>query len=724
MKMVDKKSKRFFFLWWFGITVQLCFLLCSCAEKTSLRRGLKDISSTKSTSIHSGLNLNTDNHQQLVVDNGIVSVTLSRPEGYVIGISYNEIDNILETENEEKDRGYFDVVWNEPGKASSFQRIHGTNFSVIAADGDSVEVSFLKTWTSSDSDVPINIDIRYIFRSGDSGFYSYLIFDRPEGWPAVEVDQVRFVYKLKKDRFNYMAVSDDRRRMMPTMKDRETGQILAYPEAVRLTKPTNPEFRGEVDDKYQYSCENTDNGVHGWISTLDSDDDDAPTMGFWMITPSNEFRNAGPIKQDLTSHVGPITLSMFVSTHYAGKEVTMAFQEGETYKKVFGPVFVYLNSASIDDDDDTLSLWSDANQQLSIEVQSWPYDFPQSQDFFPPSQRGAVTGRLLVQDWSIKGGRYQYSDNAYVGLALPGEAGSWQKESKGYQFWTRPDTNGYFTINNVVPGDYNLYAWVPGFIGDYKRNATITITPGKLSFTLLLVWSKTSNNLVNSTTYNYLIEPVGEIINLSYVVYNPPRNGPTIWEIGIPDRSAAEFHVPDPYPMLMNKLYTEKRKDKLRQYGLWERYTDLYPRDDLVYIVGDSKYRKDWFYAQVTRHMGNETYEPTTWQIIFEHRKDIFIGNYTLQVALASASDAELQVRFNDPSINPPHFTTGHIGGDSAIARHGIHGLHRLFSIDVPSNLLMKGKNTIYLRQSRAKNAFQGVMYDYIRLERPPNPNT
>lgn len=43
---------------------------------------------------------------QLVVGNGFVSVTLSRPEGYVLGISYNGIDNILEAENEGQDRGY------------------------------------------------------------------------------------------------------------------------------------------------------------------------------------------------------------------------------------------------------------------------------------------------------------------------------------------------------------------------------------------------------------------------------------------------------------------------------------------------------------------------------------------------------------------------------------------------------------------------------------------
>ncbi|KAI5419354.1 probable rhamnogalacturonate lyase B [Lathyrus oleraceus] len=665
MKMMNVLSKKKL-----GVFLQLCFLLCACSEKT-LREG-------SSTSI---VKLNTDDQQQLVVDNGIVSVTLSRPEGYILGISYNGVDNILESENKD-DRGYFDVVWNKPGKTGNFSRIHGTNFSIIAADENMVEISFLRIWTPSmnETDAPINIDKRYIFRSGDSGFYSYVIFDRPEGMPAVEVDQIRYVYKLNKDMFKYMALSDTRQRSMPAMKDRLTGQNLAYPEAVLLTKPIDPQFRGEVDDKYQYSCENTDNNVHGWIS-FDSDE----PMGFWLITPSNEFRNGGPIKQDLTSHVGPITLSMFVSTHYAGKEVTMAFEDGESYKKVFGPVFVYLNTDSSENDNSTL--WSDAVQQLSKEVQSWPYDFPQSKDYFPPNQRGMVFGRLLVQDRYFKGGRFQYT-NAYIGLALPGDAGSWQRESKGYQFWTRANAKGYFKIDNIVPGDYNLYGWVPGFIGDYKYNATITITSGG-------------------------------VLNLDSLIYNPPRNGPTIWEIGIPDRLASEFHVPDPYPTLLNKLYSEQRKDKFRQYGLWERYSDIYSDADLVYTVGVDK-NKDWFYAQVTRITENKTYEPTTWQIVFEHQNDIITGNYTLQLALASASDANLEVRFNDAGVDPPHFATGRIGGDNAIARHGIHGLYWLFSIDVPSNVLVKGQNVIYLKQSRAINPFQGVMYDYIRLERPP----
>lgn len=50
-----------------------------------------------------------------------------------------------------------------------------------------------------------------------------------------------------------------------------------------------------------------------------------------------------------------------------------------------------------------------------------------------------------------------------------------------YQFWTRADETGYFSINNVQTGDYNLFAWVPGFIGDYKNEASITVTPGSIS---------------------------------------------------------------------------------------------------------------------------------------------------------------------------------------------------------------------------------------------------
>ena len=53
---------------------------------------------------------------------------------------------------------------------------------------------------------------------------------------------------------------------------------------------------------------------------------------------------------------------MFTSAHYAGRDAVMIFEEGEPWKKVFGPVSVYLNSVSIDDD--PLLLWQNAKEKV------------------------------------------------------------------------------------------------------------------------------------------------------------------------------------------------------------------------------------------------------------------------------------------------------------------------------------------------------------------------
>ncbi|KAL4604370.1 hypothetical protein ACB092_10G188900 [Castanea dentata] len=626
--------------------------------------------------------------RHVVMDNGLLQVTLSNPDGIVTGVQYNGVDNLLEVLNDESNRGYWDLVWSSPGStgtAGAFDVIKGTSFKVIVQTEEQVELSFTRTWDPSLGSklVPLNIDKRFIMLRGSSGFYSYAIYEHLKDWPAFNLDETRIAFKLRKDKFHYMALADNRQRYMPLPDDRlpSRGQALAYPEAVLLVNPVEPELKGEVDDKYQYSCNNENNQVHGWISIN-------PGVGFWQITPSNEFRSGGPLKQNLTSHVGPTTLAMFLSAHYSGEDLVPKFDAGEQWKKVFGPVFMYVNS--VYDGDDPLQLWEDAKTQMMIELQSWPYSFPASEDFPKSDQRGNVSGRFLVQDRYLSND-YVSANGAYVGLAPQGDIGSWQRECKNYQFWSKADEDGYFSINDVRIGDYNLYAWVPGFIGDYRYDVVINIT-------------------------------ADSDIDMGDLVYEPPRDGPTLWEIGIPDRSAAEFYVPDPNPKYINKLYVN-HPDRFRQYGLWERYAELYPDNDLVYTVGVSDYTKDWFYVQCTRKKDNNTYQGTTWQIKFNLDNVNRNATYKLRVALASATLSELQVRVNDPKANPL-FSSGLIGKDNSIARHGIHGLYWLYNVDVPGGRLVEGDNTIFLTQPRSASPFQGIMYDYIRLEGPLSSNS
>ncbi|XP_021888103.1 uncharacterized protein LOC110807313 [Carica papaya] len=249
-----------------------------------------------------------DSH--VTMDNGMLQVTLSKPEGIVTGIQYNGLDNLLEVLNDESNRGYWDLVWSAPGSTGTtgiFDVIKGTEFKIIVEDEEQVEISFTRTWYPSleGKAVPLNIDKRFIMLRGSSGFYSYAIYEHLQDWPAFNLAETRIAFKLRKENFHYMAVADNRQRFMPLPEDRlpGRGQALAYPEAVLLVNPVEPEFEGEVDDKYQYSCENKDILVHGWISTDQQ-------MGFWLITPSNEFRSGGPVKQNLTSHVGPTALAV------------------------------------------------------------------------------------------------------------------------------------------------------------------------------------------------------------------------------------------------------------------------------------------------------------------------------------------------------------------------------------------------------------------------------
>ncbi|KAF9593518.1 hypothetical protein IFM89_024011 [Coptis chinensis] len=352
--------------------------------------------------------------RSVTLDNGLAKLTISRPDGSLTGISYGGMDNLLDVQSKSSSRG-----------------LRATEYSVVNSSKDCIELSFR-------SNLPISIDKRIIMRSGVSGFYCYAtIYERSTASPAFDLVQTRMVFILRRDKFHYMAITDEKQRIMPMPEDRLPNrcQELIVPEAVLLTNPINPDLKGEVDDKYQYSMDNKDGGLHGWISS------GSPTIGFWVVIPTNEYRNGGPTKQNLTCHTGPTCLTLHA-------------------------------------------------------------------DFAP----GFVSGALIP------------AKSAYVGLSVARTEGGWEVESKGYQFWVQTDSTGAFSINNVIPGIYGLHGWVPGFVGNYLDKKLVNISAG----------SETE---------------------LGNVIYLPTRDGPTVWEIGFPDRTATGFYVPDVNPMYINKLF-------------------------------------------------------------------------------------------------------------------------------------------------------------------------
>ncbi|WJZ95866.1 hypothetical protein VitviT2T_014605 [Vitis vinifera] len=616
----------------------------------------------------------------VMLDNGLVKLTILRPQGFLTGIKYGGMDNLLDLKSSETNRGYWDINWSLPGGQDRYQLIKGDDYSVVHSSNESIEVSFRSTYDPSTSGIrlPLSIDLRYILRAGVSGFYCYAIYELPPGCRAFDVAQTRMVFKLRQERFHYMAISDEKQRVMPMPEDllQNRGKKLIVPESVLLVNPINPHLKGEVDDKYQYSMDNKDGGVHGWISSK-------PVVGFWVIFPSHEFRNGGPTKQNLTVHTGPACLAMFHGTHYIGEDIMAHFKDGETWRKVFGPFFVYLNSTP--NISNAHNLWLDAKKQRLLEEAAWPYDFVSSPYYFTAKERGSVSGRLLVQDRFVSSSLVP-AKYGYVGLSVATTEGSWQTESKGYQFWVQTDLNGNFTIKNVIPGAYGLHGWVPGFIGDYLDNARITVSSGSQK----------------------------QLGNLTYV---PIRDGPTVWEIGFPDRTTIGFYVPDVNPMYANKLFLNS-PEKFRQYGLWDRYTDLNPKSDQVFTIGVSDPKKDWFFAHVDRRGEANKYLPTQWEIKF-NLDSVTSGIYKLRLAMASATRADLKVHINDMDVKHLVFQVQNLGMDNTVCRHGIHGLYRLYSIDISSSLLVKGDNSLFLTQARGGDAICGVLYDYLRLEAP-----
>jgi rhamnogalacturonan endolyase len=512
-----------------------------------------------------------------------------------------------------------------------------------------------------------DVEVRWALERGASGIYTYTIFTHKADYPATSVGEARFCAKLNDKVFDWMTVDAHRNMKMITAYDWDHGIVMNMKEARRMTSGL---YNGQVEHKYDYSANQFQTLAWGWSST-------GKHVGFWFVNPTVEYLSGGPTKVELSAHrdatfgndpnapAPPCLLNYWRGSHYGGSECNIG--QGEQWTKVIGPFMIYCNSG-----DSPNAMWQDALAQSRVQSAAWPFDWVNGVDYPHRSERGTVSGRLLLNDPLAPAPMRTYT-NLLVGLAAPAQGNvDWQNDAKHYEFWVHGAADGSFVIPNVRPGSYTLYAIADGVLGEFSK---ADVTVGR-----------------------------GGAVNLGSIEWKPVRYGRQVWDIGVPNRNGSEFFKGDDY----------------FHWGWYLEYPKLFP-NDVNYTVGKSDYRKDWFFEQVPHNedpnntTGGGQGRATTWTINY-NLAGIPSGKAVLRLAICGIGAKSIDVKVNG---RPVGTVTG-LRYNATINRDGIGGYWTEKDVAFDASVMHSGENVMTLTIPGG-GLTNGILYDYLRLELADN---
>lgn len=536
-----------------------------------------------------------------------------------------------------------DIYFSMDGGSSYEQPANGV-FWIKTNTADMVDAGFRCTMKASHH---FDLDIHYVLRRGDTGLYVYSILSHTTNQPATSYGEWRMVWKMDQDPLERIYVDDLRNWQKPSAYDLAHAQATGIAEIVKLT--TGP-WAGRYDCKYMYNVEYEKVGCYGHASNTNK-------IGAWMVFGGYDFFNDGPTKQDLAPASG-INHVHFGRNHYNGSGLTLA--TNEVWSKIYGPYLLYFNTNAAGAD----ACWADARAQVEAEKGAWPYAWLTGETNYPPAgERGAVSGRLVFTDLLKPDVN---AAGAWVGLADPGVS-DWQFDSKFYQYWVRADSNGTFTIPHVRPGCYTLHAFNDGAVGEFTFPG-ISLRPGE-------------SNHLGTLTWNV-----------------PHSGGYLAWEIGKPDRLAAEFRHGTNY---------------------WEPYIwDAFAAEftnPLTYPLDSGNPAWDLNYAHNFYGANVQTW---SWDLVFTLPAEPANANARLTIATAGGENAHLYVYVNGSKrgdFYPPN------ADGNTLLRQGVHDKYGVAYVTFnASTFLDAGTNVIRLQQVNSTPATGNhTMYDYLALELP-----
>ena len=439
-------------------------------------------------------------------------------------------------------------------------------YTLIRNTPDIIEIQFLHEASNG-----YFFEMHYALMKDESGIYCFIEQYHHAGSPDGGFGQIRWGLRSSEELFDYHLVRDNIQGPMPKMADfvREI-QDWTY----KLPDST-------IYSKYDYSDYVEGRNVYGMAGQKSG-------LGLFVIQPSHEYVNSGPTKQQNTVHATPFMIMMFNCDHFLLTERKGDGPVRGEWKKMGGPFYLYVNSGKTIND-----IWTDAKKKAAVEMSRWPYSWMNHTDY--PLQRGMLTGKLFIKNQSTAG--------AHVILAKPGI--DWQAQSLGYIFSTRTNTDGSFTLPNVRPGKYTLYAYTDNVTEEYVKN-DIGLEADKTTALNTLFWK-------------------------------PSDNGEKIFQIGTADRTTRGFKLSD-----------------------HKRYYDVFKQvpENLTFTVGKSNESSDWYYAQT---------KTGTWKIVFNATKT-YSDSCTLTICLAgTARNPSLKISMNGTPITTQTFGNDHSIYRSAI---------------------------------------------------------
>ena len=590
--------------------------------------------------------------------NGVITAVIATSSAQVTSYLFNGTQ-MLDTSGR--------IYYSMDG-GTSYENPGNCVYSVTTSNADMVDISCKVIWANNTNRVhAFDIDCHYVLRRGDTGLYAYAILAHPASYPDTGVGEWRIVWKLPHTAtdwtFERIYVDALRNWYWGTYSDFLNEAATGIAEIKTLTTGARA---GQMDCKYEYAAEYQKIGCWGHAS-------DTNKIGVWFVLGGYDYLNDGPNMTDLTVAESYL-LQHFGRDHFGGSSTSVA--AGETWSKIFGPFLLYCNKTTATSHQGD-ALWADAKAQVQAEVAAWPYSWLTNSDYPADSARGTVAGKIILTDPlkpSLAAGT-----NTWLGVAQPDPGGNWQFDSKHYQDWVHPDTNGNFSLAHLRPGAFTLSAWTPGAVGEFTLT-NILVTAGATNALGNLNWTNT--------------HPGAQIA----------------WEIGVPDRSAAEF----------------KHGTNYWYPYLWDQYCQELP-NPLEYTVGSNNWATDWNYVQSGYEpgVGSTNWVQWKWRIHFTLTNLPTSGSAMMVFSIASMYYGAVDVYVNDESAMVGEVNINFPGGGSggnALIREGIHAKYGLGYQAVPLSALRLGTNTITLVERSVNWAFDHVMYDYLALELPPGP--